>query len=152
MATVVRWNPVREIAAMQDVMDRFFDDNRRVMHNGVNTRALALDVHENDNVYTVVTALPGIDADSINIRLHEDTLTINAEISKPEVADDTRILLNERTYGNFSRSINLPKSVDADNVEAAFDNGLLTLTLPKIAEAQPRQIPVRVNGQLANEN
>ena len=155
MATIVRWNPMREFAAMQDAMDRIFEENRRTLRNGnygVNTRALALDVHENDNTYTVMTVLPGINPDDINVSLHDGALTISAEIIKPEVEEGTRVLLNERVYGKFSRTINLPNAVDADNVEAAYDNGMLTLTLPKVAEAQPRQIPVRFNNVLQSEN
>lgn len=159
MATIVRWNPVREFAAMQDVMDRIFEENRRGNRNGntvnasgVNTRSLALDVRENENTYTVVTVLPGINPDNIDVHLHDNVLTISAEIAKPDVEENTRVLLSERMYGKFSRSINLPNEVDGDNVEAAYDNGVLTLTLPKVEEAQPRQIPVRVNNQLANQN
>lgn len=155
MATMVRWNPVREIAAMQEAMDRIFDENRRVARNngnGVNTRSLALDVHENENTYTVLTVLPGINPENIDVRLHDNVLTISAEVAKPEIDENTRVLLNERMYGKFSRSITLPNEVDGDNVEAAYDNGVLTLTLPKVEEAQPRQIPVRVNNQIASQN
>ena len=154
MATIVRWNPVREIAAMQDVMDRIFEENRRGNRNGntVNTRSLALDVRENENTYTVLTVLPGINPDTIDVRLHENVLTISAEIASPDVEENTRVLLSERMYGKFSRSINLPNEVDGDNVEAAYDNGVLTLTLPKVEEAQPRQIPVRVNNQITSKN
>ncbi|MEQ8672494.1 MAG: Hsp20/alpha crystallin family protein [Aggregatilineales bacterium] len=154
MATIVRWNPVREIAAMQDVMDRIFEENRRGNRNSntVNTRSLALDVHENENAYTVLTVLPGINPDTIDVRLHDNVLTISAEIAKPDVEENTRVLLSERVYGKFSRSINLPNEVDGDNVEAAYDNGVLTLTLPKVEESQPRQIPVRVNNQIASQN
>lgn len=154
MATIYRWNPVRDLAAMQDAMDRIFEENRRTARNGngVNTRSLALDVLENENAYTVMTVLPGINPDNIDVRLHENVLTISAELAKPEVEENTRVLLNERLYGKFSRSINLPNEVDGDAVEAAYDNGVLTLTLPKVEEAQPRQIPVRVNNQIASQN
>lgn len=154
MATMYRWNPVRDLAAMQDAMDRIFEENRRTARNGngVNTRSLALDVLENENAYTVMTVLPGINPDNIDVRLHENVLTISAELAKPEVEENTRVLLNERLYGKFSRSINLPNEVDGDAVEAAYDNGVLTLTLPKVEEAQPRQIPVRVNNQIASQN
>ncbi len=159
MATMYRWNPVRDLAAMQDAMDRIFEENRRtarngngVNANGVNTRSLTLDVLENETAYTVMTVLPGINPDNIDVRLHENVLTISAELARPEVEEDTRVLLSERLYGKFSRSINLPNEVDGDAVEAAYDNGVLTLTLPKVEEAQPRQIPVRVNNQIASQN
>lgn len=152
MATVVRWNPMREFNAMQEMMDRIFEENRMVMRNGTNTRALALDVHETDSTYTVMTVLPGLNPDDITVNLHENVLTIGAEIAKPEIDENTRVLLRERHYGNFSRSVTLPQDVDADNVEAAYENGVLTLSLPKVPQAQPRQIPVKANNILASEN
>jgi HSP20 family protein len=155
MSTIIRWNPIREMAAMQSAMDRLFEDTWRGYRNVDTSLALALDVHETEPAYHVVAALPGVPSDTINVSLHDDVLTISGELPQPSYPENARALLLERTYGKFSRSIRLPEQVAADQIEASLDNGLLTLNLPKTPEAQPKQIPVRVstNGnQTANNN
>ena len=148
---VVRWNPVRELAAMQSAMDRMFEETWRDARNSV-TNNLALDIHENDNAYTIVANVPGVKAEDINITLHDGVLTINAEIKKENRAEDTRTLLEERFFGSLTRRVNLPQAVQMDTVEASYDGGILTLTLPKSPDAQPRQIPVKVSALVDNQN
>lgn len=145
MSTIIRWNPIREMAAMQSAMDRLFEDTWRGYRNVDTSLALPLDVHETETAYHVVAALPGVPSDTINVSLHDDVLTISGELPQPSYPENARALLLERTYGKFSRSIRLPEQVAADQIEASLDNGLLTLNLPKTPEAQPKQIPVRVN-------
>ncbi|NWF70890.1 MAG: Hsp20/alpha crystallin family protein [Chloroflexi bacterium] len=143
--SIVRWNPIREMLAMQSALDRMFDDTRRGL--GEAGSALALDVHEDDKVFTVVTSLPGVKPENINVSLHEDVLTITGEIPA-QTRENARTLMQERVYGKFTRSLRLPQAVNSGAVEAVFDNGVLTLTLPKTEEAQPKQIPVKVgNGK-----
>lgn len=149
MSTLIRWNPVREMAAMQSAMDRLFDETWRGYRNVDTSLALALDVHETDTAYHVVATLPGVAADSINVSLNDDVLTITGELPQQSYPENSRALLLERTYGKFSRSVRLPEAVEADQIEASLDNGVLTLNLPKTPAVQPKQIQVRVgaNGQ-----
>ena len=142
MTTVVRWNPVREMAAMQNALDQLFENNWRGTHNSADIGALALDVHETDQNYTVSAAVPGVSADAVNISFHDSVLTISGEIPQA-TQENARALMLERGYGKFQRSIRLPQPVDTSAVEANIENGVLTLTLPKTPEAQPRQIPVK---------
>jgi HSP20 family protein len=142
MSTVIRWNPIREMAAMQSAMDRLFDETWRNSTQAQNT--IVLDVHENSNAYTVFANIPGVDPEAIDINLHDGVLTISAHVPQAEVEEEARVLLNERTTGQFSRRLTLPREVDADNIDATYDNGVLTLVVPKSPEAQPRQIPVKV--------
>lgn len=157
MANITRWNPFREMASMQHALDRMFDDSWRSWGNwsGMDEMMmsgnLALDINEDDNNYVVTTALPGVDAEHINVRLQNDMLTIEGEIPEKEVEKEgKRSLLKERYYGRFSRSIRLPQLVDRDQVEASFDNGILTLTLPKAPEAQPKLIQVKAHQQIGS--
>jgi HSP20 family protein len=146
MANVIRWNPVREMAAMQNLMDRMFDENWRAVRptNALQGTPLALDVHENTTSYTVTTALPGVNADNIQINLNDDVLTISAEVNEQQFeGEGTRTLMQERTYGKFSRRIRLPHPVNSEAVEAQYVDGVLTLTLPKAENALPRNIPVK---------
>ena len=154
--TIVRWNPYREMANMQSAMDRMFEDvwKGNFPPFAGCTDTPALDIHETDTAYEVAVPLAGINPDDIHVKLHENTLTISGELPQPKVEDNRKVVVQERYYGKFSRSVSLPQSVDANNVEATYDNGVLKLTLPKLPEAQPKQISIKFNGskQLSSEN
>lgn len=144
MSSIVRWNPVREIAAMQNLMDRLMDS----MVTGDETvsagRPLALDVTETKEAYTVKTALPGVDAENIRVNLEDDVLIIEAEMpERTTEREDHKVLIKEMSYGKFSRRVRLPQTVNSEEVVAEYNDGILTLTLPKSPEVQPRSIPVR---------
>jgi HSP20 family protein len=152
MANLTRWNPLREMAAMQNAMDRFFDENWRPFfeegHMGMHP--LALDMHENDTNYVVTTEMPGVQPDNIQVRVENDILTIEGEIPEQvsEQKEGDRVIMKERRYGKFSRRIRLPQMVDADKVEASYQDGVLKLTLPKSESAQPKRIQVKTgNGK-----
>lgn len=147
MAMIRRWNPIREMADMQRVMDRFFDDTWRNV-NGEWGSNLALDVVESDNAYRVTTNLPGVSAEDIEITFHDGVLTISAETKHEEEREGERTLVRERSYGKVSRSVRMPQPVDADNVDTDYTDGVLTITMPKSAEAQPRRISVNRSKQL----
>jgi HSP20 family protein len=153
MSTIIRWNPIREMAAMQSALDRVFEDAWRGSRATMTGSALALDVFEVDGAYSVVASLPGLSAEQINVSVHDGVLTISGELPEGELDENIRTLLRERPAGKFSRSITLPEAVQTDNVEAAYENGVLTLTLPKLPELQPRTIPVRAgSGTLVSQN
>ncbi len=154
--TIVRWNPYREMANMQSAMDRMFEDvwkGNFPPFTGC-TDTPALDIHETDTAYEVAVPLAGINPDDIHVKMQNGTLTISGELPQPKVEDNRKVVVQERYYGKFSRSVSLPQSVDANKVEATYDKGVLNLTLPKLPEAQPKQISVKVNGnkQLSSEN
>lgn len=140
--TIVRWNPLRDLAAMQSAMDRFFDDSWRSIRTSADS--LLLDVHETESEYKVVTSLPGVKSEDVSVSLNNDVLTITAETRQEVMPQNSKPLLVERSYGKIMRSIRLPVPVVADKIEAVMENGVLQLTLPKTPESQPRQIPVRV--------
>lgn len=152
MSTLIRWNPIREMAAMQSAIDRLFENTWRGVQPAWEGNLLPLDVHETDQAYTVVTNLPGLTPDQINVNIHENVLTISGETQREAQEEGTRSLIQERVYGKFSRSITLPQTVDMDNVEASYDNGVLTLTLPKLPSAQPRQIEIKSANLIKSHN
>lgn len=154
MATMIRWNPTRDFSNFR-AMDRFFDDalrgNRQALA-AATTQRFPLDVHESKDAYVVIASLPGFNTENINISIEDDVLTITAERAQEEVTEGTNIVLSERRHGKFSRSIRLPQAINVDAVEANLDAGLLTLSLPKSPEAQPRLITVKAgkNGSPSN--
>ena len=157
--TIVRWNPFREMMAMQNAFDRMFDQNWNPYNEEgrFGGSALALDIDETGNGYTITTELPGVNPDNINVQLHDGVLTIDAELPERTVEQEgTKSLVRERRYGRFTRSVRLPQPVDFNAAEANFEHGVLTLNLPKSPEAQPRTIPVKAltgNGSnKANQN
>ena len=143
MSTIVRWNPFREMAAMQNTMDRLFDEAWNNKSSNFSGNVLSLDVYEKDDAYHVLADLPGVSEDQINFNLHEGVLTISAEVERQGIEEDTRVLLRERSFGKFGRSVTLPQPVNIDDVEAVFEDGTLKLVLPKTPEAQPHTIPVK---------
>lgn len=149
---ITRWNPLREMATMQNMMDRFFEDWRPLYEEGrgLSLNNLAIDVDEEDNQYIITTELPGVKADDIHVRQEGDYLVIEAETrdqSEQQQGDDSeknrRSLVRERRYGQYSRRLRLPQMIDISKAEATYQDGVLTLKLPKSQETQPRSIPVR---------
>lgn len=120
-------------------IDRIFNDWNRTF---INNDSLTLDVHETDDDYTIVVDVPGIETDNIDIRLHEDVLTISAENNYVNREERGTAVLQERRYGKFSRSLRFPVHVNSDAVEADFADGVLTINVPKAEEVKPRRIEV----------
>jgi HSP20 family protein len=155
MARLVRWSPFREMVDMQRRLDRIFDQMGQGESESDWTEAgnwLALDVHESGDAYTVETDLPGVNPEDINVSLQDNVLTISAESKRETKHEGDNNLISERRYGSFHRTLRLPNTVDADRVEANFENGVLRLTMPKSEAAKPRQIQVKNQPMLTNEN
>lgn len=154
MATgITRWNPMREMATMQTMMDRLFEDWRPIFEeNRPAASPLALDVHEDNTSYIVTTELPGLKSEDINIRQEGDYLVIEGEthdVTETNDENGRRALIKERRFGRYSRHLRLPQNIDFDKAEAVYQDGVLTLTLPKSEERRPRTIPVRTT-QISN--
>jgi HSP20 family protein len=113
--------------------------------NGVATSAWlpSVDVFEDKESLKIVAELPGLKPEDVKITLENSTLTLRGE--KKQVAEEKteRVHRYERSYGSFERSFSLPNTVDADKVAASFENGVLTITLPKAEKAKPREIAVK---------
>jgi HSP20 family protein len=143
---ITRWSPLREMSAMQRLMDRMFEDWRPYVNeeNGGSTeRALALDVHEDEKTYTVTTEMPGVQPDHIQVRHEGDYLVIEGTISEDTEHQDKKALVKERRYGHYSRRLRLPQNINFDAAEAQYENGVLRLTLPKTEAPQPKLIPIK---------
>ena len=136
MRRMVRWNPYRELAAMERAL--------QMSQNGGCVWRPAVDVIESDDAYVVRASLPGLKAEDIDVNIEDDVLTIKAERSEEHEETEESYLLRERSFGSYHRAIRLPDSVEAENVEAEVRDGILTLTLPKREEVKPRQIEVKV--------
>ena len=150
--TLIRWDPFRELAQLQDRLNRVFTDanGRRGRTSDENlltsgTWAPPVDIYENGNHELVLRAeLPDMSREDIDLTVDSGTLTIKGEKKfSSEVSEDQFHRL-ERRYGTFTRSFSLPQTVDAAKVSADYKNGVLTVRLPLREEAKPRQIKVDV--------
>ncbi|MGB8253670.1 MAG: Hsp20/alpha crystallin family protein [Anaerolineaceae bacterium] len=102
-----------------------------------------VDVEAKEDTYVITALLPGIKPDEINIQVANDTVSIQGEM-KLERDEKASYLLTERPSGKFNRALTLPTTLDPEHIEAHFDNGVLTLSIPKAPEARPRTIKVTV--------
>ena len=131
--------PSTGLSLLEDTLNRFFSEP-------VTTRPWcpAVDISENENALVLSADIPGVKMDDIDIKLEQGTLTLSGsrEFKKQEEKGGYHRI--GRSYGTFHRAFSLPETVDTDKVEAAFDNGVLTITLPKKEVAKPRTIKVAV--------
>jgi HSP20 family protein len=148
--TMVRFEPFRELAQMQDRINRIFGDAyTRQYDDDVMQRGAwipPVDIFENEKQEIVLRAeLPGISKDDIDLRVENNTLTLKGERKRDAEVKTDQYHRVERSYGTFSRSFSLPSRIDSEQVHADFRDGVLTITLPVKEEAKPRQISVAVS-------
>ena len=153
MSNLTRWEPTREMT-LREAMDRLFDDAFTrpfsLMRDGGSTwSSPAIDMYQTDNDVVVKAALPGIKADEVQISVTGDTtgavVTIKGEVKHEDERKEKSWHIREHRWGAFERSVQLPTAVMSDKAKADFDNGILTITLPKSAEAKPKTITVKTN-------
>jgi HSP20 family protein len=150
--TVSRWDPFQDLLAIQDEMNQLF--GRAVGQGGQRgqgqvterTWAPALDISERKDAYVVTVEVPGVKAEDLDITLEDGLLTIRGERRFTQETSDQQYHRVERRYGSFRRSITLPSQVQADQIEASFEDGVLEVVVPKAEEAKPRKISVRAGG------
>ncbi len=151
MTLLTRWDPFREFTSLQHRMDRLFRDfygpEGREEALTTTTFAPPVDVYEDEHNLTLKIEVPGIEEKDIDVRVENNTLTVTGErkIEKEEKEENYRRV--ERQYGSFTRTFTLPQTVDAENVSADYDKGVLKISLPKKAEAKPKQIKVNVGSE-----
>ncbi len=147
MASLVRWEPFNELVSLRDAMDRLFEESFVRPRDGwlfpFGGETLAVDMYETDNEVVVKTAIPGVKPEDIDISITGETLTIKGETKAEEKVEKANYIRQERRYGSFCRSVTLPTQVVSDKAEAVFENGVLTLTLPKAEEVKPKSIKVK---------
>ncbi len=144
--TNATFSPLARLSAFQHEVDRLFDlpffgreSNRTAGWTP------ALDLHQDKDYFFVHAELPGMKKEDVALSLHDGVLTLSGERRHETTsADKTTTLRNERFFGRFERSITLPAPVDATRVSAAYENGILTVMLPKAEAAKPRQIEINV--------
>ncbi len=144
MSNMIRWEPAREMMTLREAMDRLFDDAFTRPFNLTGNLSLpAIDMFQTDDEIVVKAAVPGMKAEDVQINVTGETLTLKGEVKQKEETKDKAWHIREQRWGAFERSILLPSDVIADKAKAEFENGILTITLPKAEQARPKTITVR---------
>ena len=141
MATLVRWEPFRELASLQNEMSRFlnaFEGNGRTTQSWVP----ALDVWETEEELVYAFDLPGIPKDAVTIEFEDGALTVTAQRERQAEIKDDKYFRFERRYGTFTRTVGLPQGVDESAIRAEFADGVLEVHVAKPQQAKPRRIEI----------
>jgi HSP20 family protein len=143
--SIQRWDPLRDIVSLREAMNNLLEESFVRPRAGMvaMTGGMAIDLRETDQAYIVESVIAGAKPEDVEISVLGDTLRIAVEVRDESDKEGEKWLLRERRFGRFERSLTLPAQVKADEAAADFENGILTITLPKAEAARPRSIPVR---------
>jgi HSP20 family protein len=145
--SITRWDPWGDMISLRDAMDRLMSESfvRARGGEGAAGASLAVDIREEGDQFVVMAPVPGVRPDDVEITALGDTLRIRCERreSREEGGEDKRWILREQRFGSFERTVRLPTAVKADQANAEFADGILTIILPKAEHARERKIPVR---------
>lgn len=144
---IVRWEPLRELGTLQTEMNRLFNTafdggSTASDQRGLRRWAPAMDVLENASHFVLRADLPGMSEDDVSIEVEDQILTISGERKSESELKDEGYHRVERAFGNFSRSLTLPKGVDPAGVAASFDRGVLEIRIPKPEQRKPRKVAI----------
>ena len=153
MTLLTRWEPFREVATLQDRMNRLFNEQFANIGTeeslAVGSFVPAVDVYEDEHAIQLKFEVPGLDEKDIDIRLENSVLTVKGERKIEKETKEENYRRVERRYGTFTRSFTLPNTVSSEKIHAAYEKGVLTISLPKTEAAKPKQIKIEVGKTLA---
>jgi len=142
---IVRWEPFRDMIALEDRLNRLFQQGLGPLRDQESMQAWAppVDIYETEKEIVLKADLPDVKPEDVDIRLENNTLTLRGERRFEKDVKDENYHRVERQYGSFSRTFSLPTTVDADKIDARYESGVLRVVLPKREEARPKQIRVK---------
>src|SRR5258706_15645520 len=146
MRTLTRWEPFRGTTSLQDQVNRLFSDvfERKGEESSLTAWAPSVDIYETEHELVVKADLPEVDPKDLDIRVENNILTIRGECKFEKKVNEENFLRVERAYGSFDRSFTLASTANSEAIKADYQNGVLTLSIPKREEAKPKQIKVNV--------
>lgn len=147
MAQLIRWSPTREMVSLRQAMDRLFEDafvgGWSDQNGGRLTARLPIDAYSTDNEIVVKAAVPGVKPEDVEITVEGDNLTIKGQAEAETKEENANYFFAERHHGEFTRTLQLNVPVDVDAIKATFEDGVLTVVLPKAEEVRPKVIKVQ---------
>jgi len=145
MANLTVFDPFREMATLRSMMDQVFDNMlTRQLEGWRGYEWMVLDMYQTNDEVVVKAVLPGVKPEDIHITVANGVLTIRGEVKEEKVNEDAIYHIRERRSGMITRSVQLPVTVNVDKAKAEYENGILTLILPKVEEVRPKTISVKV--------
>ena len=146
---LIRWDPFRDLLSIQERMNRLFDDTlarSRNLEEGTALTAWAppVDIIEKEKEITLTAELPGMKKDDIKVEVKEGVLTLSGERTMEKEVKEENYHRNERTYGRFQRSFTLPSNIKQEGMKASYEDGLLSISLPKEEEKKAKQISIEI--------
>ncbi len=145
MSTVATYDPFRNFRSLQSEINRLFDRDLDSSNGQMTAWPMRVDIREDENQIVIKADVPGMEQKDINVNVDNGQLTISGERKFNDEENKDNYHRLERAYGKFSRSFSLPNTTDTGKISAAYTNGVLEVTLPKLEEAKPRSIQVKVN-------
>jgi HSP20 family protein len=143
MSNLIRFEPMREMITLREAMDRLFNDAFTPSSFSGGLQIPAVDLYQTDDEVVVKASLPGLKAEDVQITITGEMLTLKGEFTQKDDVKEKAYHLREQRYGAFERTFALPTEVVSDKAKAEFENGILTITLPKAEEVKPKMITVK---------
>ena len=147
MNGLIRYEPFHEIVNFREAIDRLFEDSfvtpPRMLGGLRGEKIPAIDMYQTKNDVVVKSALPGIKPDEVDITIDGNTLIIKGETKADEEVKEEDYIYREHRHGSFRRMLTIPDGLDTDKAESTFDDGVLTVTVPKLEKSKPKQIKVK---------
>jgi HSP20 family protein len=145
--TLVRWDPFRDLVSIEDELNRLFGRTfagvESTRPSATGTWMPSMDVFETEGEIVAKVELPGIEPGDVDVSVEDSRLTVSGRREFSSEVKEEQYHRVERRYGAFTRAITLPQTVDTEKVEAHFDNGVLTIEVPKVEKAKPKKIQVK---------
>jgi HSP20 family protein len=148
MTVVTRWNPYRELNALQSRMNRLFEAQYGGREESLTSTSFVppVDVYEDEQSIQLKLEVPGIDEKDLDLTVENNTLTVTGERKFEKGEKEQNFHRVERRYGSFTRSFTLPTTVNTEDIKADYEQGVLKIRLAKRTEAKPKQIKVNIGG------
>lgn len=141
--SLIRWSPLDEMNLLRNQINTIFEENLKKEHDRPLKHALPIEVSETSESYCVKAMVPGINPDMIQVETSKDDLTITADLSPRQLNENEKAHFSEFKYGKMSRYISFAMPINTEKVEAKYEFGILTITLPKQEAALPKRIEIK---------
>ncbi|MFZ5597197.1 MAG: Hsp20/alpha crystallin family protein [Bacillota bacterium] len=147
--TLVKWNPLKEMAALQNSINKLFDENFRIIGKGehggfIQDWSFPVDIKETEDQVIITAEVPGISREDLKINFTGNQLTIHGERKSETKEEDSRFIRVERNYGRFSRTFTVDVPVKPEEIKAKYRDGVLEIYLPKRELSKPKEIAIEV--------
>jgi len=146
MTTLVRWDPLRDVASLQTELSRLMNGMLEGPGRATQAWVPTLDVWETDDSVVYAFDLPGIPQEAISVEVEDGALTVSATRERKHEVDTDRYHRFERRHGSFTRTVGLPQGVSESEIKASYVNGVLEITVPKPEQQKPKRIEISVDG------